>query len=144
MKETRAGAPYKLFTLEDGKRLSVFNFDARYNDINVGTDVPDDSLVYDQQYDNYKLKPLPKPAGGPRSGFGGQQAEALMEKKNNNVEAAQARKSDAIARAGAFRDATLVSLALLKDQPFPTDVDFKREWEKWVKYFLGKGEEPFI
>lgn len=68
----------------------------------------------------------------------------VMETKNSNILAAQDRKHDAIAKAGAFRDATLVTLASLKDQPFPLDEEFQAEWTKWVKYFLNVGEQPFI
>lgn len=143
MKETKAGAPYKLFQMEDGKRLSVFQFDTRYAEITEGIDIPDDALIYDQQYDNYKLKPLPKPAGSPRGGFGSKQAEELINKKNDNIQQNMASKNEAIIRAGSARDATLVSLACLKDAPFPTDSEYKAEWEKWYKYFMGKAEEPF-
>lgn len=142
MKQTKAGDAYKLFQMEDGKKLSVFQFDSRYNDINDGTDIPEDQLVYDQQYDNYKLKQLPKvPAGGSR---GGANIAKAQETKAENIKEAQDRKAEAITRAGAFRDATLVTLAMLKDQPFPTDDDFKKNWELWVKYFMGKADEPFV
>lgn len=69
---------------------------------------------------------------------------AAQETKKTNIEEAQNRKHDAIARAGAMRDATLVTLASLKDAPFPTTEDFKAEWTRWVKFFLGKADEPFV
>lgn len=144
IKQTKAGQDYKQFVMEDGKRLSVFQFDTRYPELEVGTDLPDDILIYDQQYDNYKLKPLPKPVTPTKGGFGGKQAEALMDKKVVNIEKSQDRKQEAILRAGAFRDATLVSLASLREQPFPTDAEYQAEWRKWVKFFVSAGEEPFI
>ncbi len=43
-----------------------------------------------------------------------------------------------------MRDATMVSLAAYREQPFPTDDEFKAEWRKWVKFFLGEADQPFI
>lgn len=142
IKTTRAGDPYKVFQMEDGKYLSVFKFDERYEAMEVGVDIADDQLIFDAQYGNYKLKPLPKPPTAPRGG--GAAITKAMETKSENIKEAQDRRNEAVLRAGAFRDATLVTLAMLKDQPFPTDADFKSEWERWVKYFMGKGAEPFV
>lgn len=88
----------------------------------------------------------PKPdAGKPWKSGGGSAAIAkAQETKREDIKEAQERKNEAIALAGAMRDATLVSLAALRDTPFPTDDEFKAEWTKWVKFFLGAGDQPFI
>jgi hypothetical protein len=145
MRETKNGAPYKVFVMEDGNKLSVFNFDARYGEIDVGTDLPESVLLFDPAYSNYKLRPLPKgPQVKTSAGYKTVQMEKVMETKAANIEVAQTRKNDAIALAGAMRDSTLITLAALKDQPFPTDEEFKAEWVKWVKWILSKHDEPFL
>lgn len=140
MKKTKAGDDYKLFTMEDSHKLSVFNWDLRYPELNVGSDIPEDALIFDPAYSNYKLKPLPKPSGAAIKTPGGYRNPAAIEKaqetKRENVEEAQNRKQDGIKLAGAMRDATLVALADIKDQPFPSDDDFKRTWMKWCDFFL--------
>lgn len=147
MKETKAGAPYKLFQMEDGKRLSVFQFDTRYAEITEGIDIPDDALIYDQQYDNYKLKPLPKPAGAPRGGFGGKQAEALMEKKNESIKGFQDDKEKSIALSSAQRDAVLMVTTFETAQPFPTDSELRAKIVEWREWFLkehqNRSGQPF-
>lgn len=80
----------------------------------------------------------------PYKAGGGANIAKAQEVKGEMIKEAQGRKNDAIARAGAFRDATLVTLQMLKDQPFPTDADFKEIWKGWVKFFLGVADEPFV
>lgn len=92
----------------------------------------------------YLFAPKPKtnaPQGN--SARSGAIAKA-QETKREDIAAAQDNKHKAIALAGAMRDATQIALASLKDAPFPTDVEFKAEWEKWCKWLLAKGSEPFI
>ena len=146
MKSTKAGDPYKQFVMEDGNKLSVFNFDTRYNEIDVGTDLPESVLIFDPAYSNYKLRPLPKgaqvkTANGYRAPAGIAKAQEV---KREDIAAAQERKNESISIHGAFRDATLIALASYAQQPFPTDEEFKAEWTKWVKWILSKHNEPFI
>lgn len=82
------------------------------------------------------------PTAGGYPSRGGGIAKA-QETKRVDIETAQERKHEAIQIAGAFRDATLITLASLKDQPFPTDDEFKEMWKGWVKYFLDLHEQPF-
>ncbi len=144
VKQTKAGDDYHVFKMEDGKFLSVFKFDTRFPEINVGTDLPDDVLIYDPQYSNYKLKPLPKPAGGPRTGGNAATIAKAQETKREDIEAAQDRKERSIRLSQAMGGATQIALASLKDQPFPTDDDFKAEWTKWCKWLIAQGNQPFI
>lgn len=90
----------------------------------------------------YLFAPKPKAPGGQRGGNAAAITKA-QETKREDIKDAQERKAEAISRAGSMRDATLVSLACLKDSPFPTDSEFKVEWEKWYKYFMAKADEPF-
>lgn len=76
--------------------------------------------------------------------MGGSGIAKAQETKAENIKEAQERKNEAIQLAGAFRDATLVSLQALRDNPFPTDEEYKAEWTKWVKFFLNQGDQPFI
>ena len=91
----------------------------------------------------YLFAPKPaKPSTGAPRAFGG--IAKAQETKAANIEKAQDRKQDAIALAGAFRDATLISLAQLKDEPFPTADEFKETWTYWVRWILSKNNEPFV
>lgn len=147
VKQTKAGDDYHVFKMEDGKFLSVFKFDTRFSEINVGTELPDDVLIYDQQYNNYKLKPLPKPAGAPRGGFGGKQAEALMEKKNESIKGFQDDKEKSIALSSAQRDAVLMVTTFETAQPFPTDSELRAKIVEWREWFLkehqNRSGQPF-
>lgn len=145
MRPTKTGGEYKQFTMEDGKKLSVFSYDPRYAELEVGSDIPETDLIFDPAYGNYKLNKAPvvfpaRPAslGGPRPSMA-----AAVEKKGVMIEKAQERKSEGVNISGAFRDATLISLASLRDQPFPTDEEFKAEWRKWVKFIMNEHEQPF-
>lgn len=141
MKETSNGKPYKQFTLENGKVLRVFNFDAHYDSLQEGMEIDDAELVFDAKWDNYKLKAMPKPTSAPRASGAITKA---METKQLNTEKNMDRKEESIRIAGAFRDATQITLASLKDVPFPTDEEFKAEWTKWCKWLLGQSDQPFI
>lgn len=67
-----------------------------------------------------------------------------METKKANIDEFQEKKQDAIKMAGAMRDATLISLASMRDQPFPMDEEYKAEWTKWYKWLLNQGDQPFV
>lgn len=112
-------------------------------------DIKEGSTIEGNYWENakglaYLFPPKPKTTstGAPR-GNSGAIAKA-QEKKAEDIATAQTRKHEAIATAGAFRDATLIALASLKDQPFPTDDEFKAEWLKWVKWILVQNEQPFL
>lgn len=121
-----------------GKKGEVFpNFDAIAPGITV-----EGELWQSGQGKWYLFPPKVQKQGN--SNFKGQQIEKAMERKEQAIDTFQDKKNEAILRAGAFRDATLVSLASLRDQPFPSDEEYKAEWKKWVKYFLQKGDEPFV
>lgn len=92
----------------------------------------------------YLFAPKQKPARSPNGSFRDAQIEKIMDKKEASIEKFQGRKEESIKLAGAMRDAVLVSLASLRDQPFPTDEEYKAEFEKWLKYFLNIGEQPFV
>lgn len=143
VKKTKAGDDYHVFKMEDGKYLSIFKFDSRFSEINVGTDLPDDVLVYDQQYNNYKLKELPKPAGGSRGGGNSAAITKAQDTKREDIKDAQERKKEDIAQAAAFRDATLITVEWVKSAPFPMDHEIKEYWKSWVKFFLAMGDQPF-
>lgn len=142
VRQTSTGKEYKLVTLKSGdetfEKVSLWSDNPDYTSFVEGGRISGEVFKNEKGYWNFK------PANAPKKTFGGGAVTKNMEVKNTNIIAAQERKNDSIARAGAFRDATLVTLASLKDQPFPSDADFKREWESWVKFFLGKGEEPFV
>lgn len=148
IKKTKAGDDYKLFTMEDGKKLSLFQFDTRYPDIVIGTDLPDDVLIFDPAYGNYKLKPLPPVAK--TGGFSG--AAAAQAKKGEMIEKAQEttfahvtkaqeNKNIGIKTSAAMRDATLMTLQSLSQEPFPNDADFEREFKKYRDMYVRIWDE---
>ncbi len=142
IRQTSAGKEYKSVTLKSGdqsyEKVSLWSDNPDYASFVEGGRISGEVFKNEKGYWNFKSANA-KPAFK-----GGGAITKAQETKRVDIEAAQERKHDAIARAGAFRDATLVTIASLKDAPFPDDADFKRVWESWVKYFLGKGEEPFV
>lgn len=116
-----------------------------FDDIKAQAEVEGD--LWKSPADKWYLFAPKKPLDRPKffkPGGGAAAIKKAQETKAENIAVAQERKHDAIARAGAFRDATLVTIASLKDTPFPTTEDFKAEWTRWVKFFLGKADEPFV
>ncbi len=142
MKKTTKGAPYKQFTLDNGKPLNVFDFDARYTELAVGVDILDTELVYDPKWLNYKLAPSAKAPGAFKRDPGAM--TKAMDKKNENIHAAQDRKHDAIRMAGAQRDAVLMVTTFEKNEKNLSDVELRETIEKWMKYFLNLQDQPFI
>ncbi len=144
IRQTSAGKEYKSVTLKSGdqsyEKVSLWSDNPDYNTFVEGGHISGEVFKNEKGYWNFKSANAKTAYTGGKTGA----MNKVMETKNTNIMAAQDRKNDAIARAGAMRDATLVTIASLKDQPFPTNDDFKHEWESWVKYFLGKGEEPFV
>lgn len=136
-KTSSGGKPYAVITSGDQKGSCWDKIDFK-----VGDDV-DGEFTMNGTYTNFKLK---RKVGAPN--FVQKQRSAEIEKaqetKREDIAEAQNRKHDAIKLAGAFRDATLISLASLKEMPFPTDDQFKDEWTKWVKWLLLQGDQPFI
>lgn len=133
-KKTKNGKPYVVVKSGD-KTGSCFR---GFGGFKVGDEV-DGEFVQSGNFTNFELNNKVE-----RPNFMKHNIDAAVEKKNENIEEAQERKQEAIQLAGAFRDATLVTLASLKEQPFPTDEEFKAEWRKWVKFFLNEGDQPFI
>jgi len=41
----------------------------------------------------------------------------------------------------AMRDAVQITLASLREQPFPTDEEFDAEFTKWRNWYLAKWED---
>lgn len=92
----------------------------------------------------YLFAPKPKttPTGANKGQFGA--VKAAQERKGEMIEKSMDRKEEAIALAGAMRDATLISLQSYRDQSFPSDEEYKAEWTKWCKWILGQHDQPFI
>lgn len=149
------GADWKLVDLEEngietigvsvnrvGKNGDVFpNFDA----IDVGAEIEG---VYWRSTTgkDYLFPPRPqnaaRPAGGTAAGANRSKAiRESQELKGAMIQRSQDVKELGIKIAGAMRDATLITVASLKDQPFPTDEEFKAEWEKWRDYFIAQYDE---
>lgn len=147
MKETSNGKPYKRFTLDNNKKLQVFNFDPRYDEMQIGVEITDADVDYDTKWDNYKLKSAKPVLGAPRASYGASRVDrvAAEEIRDQKVKENMDVKQIGIKVSGAMRDATETTLRALKDQPFPTDDEFKSEWLKWrdwyIKQFDYKVEE---
>ncbi len=137
MRTTRKGDAYKLFTLSNGKRLSVFQFDDSYNLLNEGSDIADDQLVYDSEYDNYKLKKVAKRGGGSRR----DDIKAAMGVKTESIRKAQENKEQGVRIAAIFRDATLIVSSMVKAGTFEGIAQEElganiraahRAWREWL------------
>lgn len=139
-KTSSGGKPYARVVLQDdsGAQYTASMWDS-FADLAQGGTVEGD-MVQKGNFTNFKRhSAIQRPKF-----MGGGAVTQAQDHKAELVSAAQDKKHDAIAKAGAFRDGTLVTLAELKDMPFPTEADFKARWEYWVKYFLGKHNEPFL
>lgn len=143
-KPTATGKPRKLLDLVGAEgelleRVTMWGDHPAFATVKGG-DMVEGDYKDDGQYRT--LFGIRKPtAPGARAGANIAKAQEV---KAEHIKEAQERKNDAISKAGAMRDATLVSLASLKDHPFPTDAEYQAEWVKWFKFFMGKAEEPFI
>lgn len=148
-KITSTKKPYKRVTLVDGygartERVSIWSDFPGYHGIQDGAEVMGNLTTSpDGKFKN--LKPTgggsyaPRPSSTPRSSSYG--AKAGQERKGEMIEHAQDRKELSMRLQGAMRDATLITLASLKDSPFPDDEDFKKVWEMWRDYLMGQYEE---
>ena len=91
----------------------------------------------------YLFAPKPKQAStGNSSGFkGGSGVKAAQERKGEMIEKAQENKQTGIMVSAAMRDATQITIASLKEQPFPTDAEFTYEFTKWRDWYIKKWQE---
>lgn len=80
-------------------------------------------------------KPAKSPTGANRGQSGANIAKA-QERKKENINEAMDRKEMGIQVSAAMRDATLITLASLKNEPFPTDADFGREFRKYRDWYM--------
>jgi len=62
--------------------------------------------------------------------------KAAQERKAETIKEAQENRAQGVKVAAAMRDATLITLASLKDQPFPTDEEFQAEFIKWRSWYM--------
>lgn len=139
IKKTKTNKDYKVFTLENGKKLSVFSFSPSYESLQVGSDIPDDELEYQQQYDNYKLKDTPRSA--PRASTGPARAANITAE---SVKHAQENRNEAVKMAAAYRDATLLLIAQYPDGLPPEwqkEHQAIREW--YIKDWSNRSGQPF-
>lgn len=144
VKTTSAGKEYKSVTLKAGtetyEKVSIWSDNPDYDAVVEGGKISGEVFKNEKGYWNFKGATAPKTAY--KGGAAG--INKAMEVKAQNIEKAQDRKDDSIAISGAMRDATLISLAALRDRPFPTDEEYKAEWTRWVKWLLSKRNEPFL
>lgn len=91
------------------------------------------------------LFPPKQAKSSPRGGFARNTGiKEAQETKRNDIESAQVRKHEAIAMAGAQRDAVLMVTTFEALSPFPTDEELKSKIESWMKYFLNLQSQPFL
>lgn len=90
--------------------------------------------------------PLAAPGGGGSMRGGGNRAaiKAAQEFKTASIDRAQDRREVGVKVAGAMRDATLIAIAALKDQPFPTDAEFKEELRKWRDWLISEFDNEIL
>lgn len=141
LKEAASGKSYKSVTLNGGgetyEKVSLWPETEGYESFIEGGKIVGE--VYKKgNYWNFK------PANAKPAYKGGGAITKAMEKKNDNIVAAQERKHDAIRLAGAQRDAVLMVTTFEANTPFPADNELKSKIEAWVRYFLGLQDQPFI
>lgn len=134
--------PYISATLLDSEgneheRITIWSDFPGFHGIDEGADIMGE-LASNGKYTN--LKPTRGGYSGgsttPRSPSYG--VKAAQERKGTMIEEAQDRKELSMRLQGAQRDATLITIASLKEQPFPTDEEFKKDWKKWFDFLMGQ------
>lgn len=143
-KTTSTGKPYISATLIDSEgneheRVSIWSDFPGFHGITEGSTIMGD-LVSNGKFKNLK----PTRGGGsaysaPRSPAYG--VKAAQERKGEMINKAQEAKEIGIKLSGAMRDATLITLASLKDQPFPDDDDFMAAWKKWRDFLMTQFDD---
>jgi hypothetical protein len=125
----KTGKAYKVFTLEDGRKPSVFPGHTMWT-AKEGDDIPDELIVQNGEYWNI-TDPNKKPSAG-RGDF----AKA-QQFKTESIERAQKNKEDAIKLSSTFRDATLLTVAMLeKETEKLTSDQVKHGWLHWRSWLL--------
>lgn len=133
-KVTKTNKPYAMVMVSDlaGEyRASMWE---GYEALKVGDPV-DGELTVKGDFTNFRLSGQPR-TFAPRAASRGADIKAAQEMKATHIKSAQDNREKGIQLAGAMRDATTVTLASLRDQPFPTDEEFKEEWRKWREFFI--------
>ena len=135
---------YKSFEVE-GKKASAFLNQTNkdwYNTITEGADIEGILTQNDKGYWNLKAK-LEPPAFVKR----GNDIKQAMESKREAISQAQDNKEYAVRLSATFRDATLVSVELMKNAMAEkqTNFSFKEEWVKlrkwlWEHYEVTDGQ----
>lgn len=130
--KVKADAVLKLPDGSLSKTVTIWADFPNFPSLAAGLPIEGD-IVEKSQYATLYPPKAPKTAYTPRSATNIAKAQEV---KGQQIEDAQTRKHDSIKVAGAMRDATLITLADLKDRPFPQDEDFKKAWKGWVDFLL--------
>lgn len=144
-KPTKTGGKFIQFTLEDGRKPSIFQGHSMWG-LQVGDDIPDTLLTQnDKGYWNI-IDPHKKPSAG-RGDF----AKA-QQFKAESIQRAQKNKEDAIKLSSTFRDATLLTVAqCTPESGFHVEPEsMKKTWLYWRSWLLQQydnddhtNSEPF-
>lgn len=139
-KTTKTGKPYAIVLLDDkGTEVKASMWEG-YESLMAGVEVQGE--VYKSgDFTNFRLGTLQRFAG---TGGAAPRAAAIKEAqvaKETGIRKAQDNSQLSIKISGAMRDATLITLASLREQPFPTDEEFKQEWRKWRDWIINEFDQ---
>jgi hypothetical protein len=149
-KKAKSGKVYAIAQVknESGamfENVTIFGDTPGFAELKVGSVIEGDLLAND--FNNKKgwkiqvadAKPMRSPSG----------MTAAVREKSKNIEHAQDRKDESIQKSSTFRDATMITVALLNAHAAGKvidEADVKKDWESWRQWLDTKfGEElnPF-
>ncbi len=130
----KSGTVYRKLNLEDESGNPVeavaFSTFSQYSNLLEGKEV--EGVLEGKEYNgktSYTLKDAPRGSGGGnKAGF----SKEMMETKSKSIEVAQGRKDDSIKMSSTFRDASIITVELLKIDP---KLNWKETWlenRRWL------------
>ena len=140
IKQDKNGNDYKALTLDDDRKLNVFDRHSCYGAMIEGLELTEIELEKQGRFWNLKDKQhIPSTRG-----YKG--IEKAMERKEGYIATAQTRREDSIKMAASARDATLIVTTfypeLVADEL--KEGKIKTEWQKWRKWLHDALDVPFI
>lgn len=137
-KFTKNNKPYKALEVECAGEVRKVNMWSNFPDfVNIRQGALfHATMTKEGEYWNLSHPVLEKPRGGAPGAFKGAQIEKAQDRKNEFIGKTLDRKEESIKLMAAQRDAVLIVVEGLKQTPFPTDEEIKREIIKWRNYFL--------
>jgi hypothetical protein len=144
-KTSASGNKYARATI-DGKEVAIFDKFPNFSNLKEGDSVEGDMTKKEYQgKDSWTLNPLARPSSF-KSGGNGNIAK-LQEKKAEGIKQSQENRAEGVKVASTFRDATLITVAMLNKSQAPDSIDKVQEewlyWRDWLWKNWDVEEPPF-